>query len=260
MNFEFVPLLQLQRDLLSIPRGWARFQEYLRVILKEDRSDIRLPPLAIMNPMGKEHVSALLDTLLAIGAEDAAANALGEASTQLAGVPGTFKVGLVVADDVMGGWTNRYTAEFSHRFEGQGQRKRGWLAGVLWASDPPSLQGVRQEVLAAVYRASYIQQYGEARTLREMLAQEGYVMSRAGCLKPALDAGDLCYTREIIAPHLDAQDRPTIIACLFGDTAAAALGYTPQGLSERAGLALALREAQSAHPLAVPGAGSSKPR
>jgi hypothetical protein len=49
-----VPLLQLQRELHRIPRGMDRFRQYLRVMLNDDRSDVRLPPLGIMNPMGKE--------------------------------------------------------------------------------------------------------------------------------------------------------------------------------------------------------------
>ena len=50
--------------------------------------------------------------------------------------------------------------------------------------------------------------------------------------------------RTVIAPHLEASDRATVMACLFGDTAATALGYPPHGLSERAGFALALHDAR----------------
>ena len=71
-------------------------------------------------------------------------------------------------------------------------------------------------------------------------------MARAGCTAPALAEDDLAYTRTVIAPHLNAQDRATVIACMFGDTAAKALGYPPHGLSERAGLALALHDARGA--------------
>ena len=38
-------------------------------------------------------------------------------------------------------------------------------------------------------------QHGAARTLREMLAQEGHVMALAGCSGPTLDAEDIAYTR-----------------------------------------------------------------
>ena len=69
-------------------------------------------------------------------------------------------------------------------------------------------------------------------------------MAMAGCSRPMLTADDIAYTREVLAPYLNAKDRPTLIACLFGDAAAHALGYSPQGLSDRAGLALALNHAQ----------------
>lgn len=45
------------------------------------------------------------------------------------------------------------------------------------------------------------------------------------------------------APNLDSKDYPTITTSLFGDVAAVSLGYTPPGLSERAGFALALSDA-----------------
>jgi len=84
-------------------------------------------------------------------------------------------------------------------------------------------------------------------TLGEMLAQEGHAMARAGCSGPSLEADDLAYTRSVIGPHLGAKDRATVIACLFGDPAAHALGYPPHGLSDRAGLALALHQARGSH-------------
>jgi hypothetical protein len=133
-------------------------------------------------------------------------------------------------------------SEFSTRFNLEPSLKRGWLTGILWTSEPPSVQQVREATLTTVYRAVYIQRHRAARTLQAMLQQEGYAMSMAGCQQPMLDSDDLAYTREVIAPYLSAQDYPTIIACLFGDRAARELGYRSQGLSDYAGLALALHE------------------
>ncbi|MBE9042056.1 hypothetical protein IQ235_14845 [Oscillatoriales cyanobacterium LEGE 11467] len=244
MKLEFVPLLHIQRNLYNIPKGSERFSHYLETMLNADASDIELLPLAIMNPMGKERVSEILDTLLAMDADTIAARAISEVSDRFDDVPGTFKVGLVLADDFMGGWTNRYTTEFSARFEIQPSLKWSWLSGVLWTSEVPSVQTVRQETLAAVYRAVYIQRHGFARTLQEMLDREGYTMAMADCREPYLDAEDIAYTREIISPHLLSRDYPTAMVCLFGDGAARSLGYKPMGLSDRAGLALALHEAR----------------
>lgn len=196
MNIEFVPLLRVQRDLYSIPRGQERFSAYLRTMVNCDGTDVRLPPLVAMNPMGKDHVPALLDALLAMDAETAAAQASAAAGC-LGAVPGNFKLGLVVADDLMGSWTNRYASEFRHRFEETSAHKRGWISACLWSSEAPTLQVVREEVMRTIFRVAYVVEHGPALNLAEMLAQEGYVMSMAGCSEPRLDAADLDYTREI---------------------------------------------------------------
>jgi hypothetical protein len=255
MKLEFVPLLQVQRDLYRIPRGWERFRAYLRTMIDPSGRDIQLP-LVAMNPMGKDHVPALLDALLALDADGVAARAVAEVAPRLEQAPGVYRVALVIADDLMGGWTNRYACEFGRRFESQPLYKRGWLTGLLWTSEPPSARTVREEVLTTVYRAAYIGQHGPARTLRERLAQEGRVMALAGCDGPTLDAEDREYTRAVLAPYLEERDMRTAVECLFGDAAARTLGFTPQGLSERAGLALALHDARAdaAPPVAAPAA------
>ena len=96
----------------------------------------------------------------------------------------------------------------------------------------------------AAYRVGYVHRHGPARTLRDMLAQEGHVMAQAGCSGPILDEEDINYTREVLIPYLDAADKRTCIECLFGDAAGKTLGFTPRGLSPWAGLALALHDAR----------------
>ena len=122
--------------------------------------------------------------------------------------------------------------------------KRGWITGILWTSEEPSAEAAGREVATAVHRVAHIRRHGPARTLREMLAQEGAAMAAAGCCEPALDPDDLAYTREMMEPHLGSGDRPTAVACLYGDPAAHELGYRPLGFSPRPGLALALETAR----------------
>ena len=159
-------------------------------------------------------------------------------------VPGRFRVALVVADDAHGGWTNRYQSEFDQRFGGAAMYKRGWITGILWTSEEPSAEAARHEVATAIHRFTHDRRYGPPTTLKAMLAQEGAAMAAAGCREPALDADDLAYTRETMAPYLGSADRPTAIACLYGDAAARELGYRLLGFSPRAGLALALDTAR----------------
>jgi hypothetical protein len=241
MKLEFVPLLKVQRELYGMPRGMERFRAYLAQMIDPETRDLKLP-LSGMNPMGKDHIPLLLDQYLALDADRLAARAVAEAESHLVNVQGEFKVALVLSDDAMGGWTNRYTSEFGRRFGTRAYHRRGWLEAGLWTSEPAASETVREQVLATVYRAAHIEQHGFAHTLRDMLRQEGFAMARACCADPVLDSDDLAYTREVIAPHLNAKDYPTIMACLFGDEAARSLGYAPMGLSERAGLALALED------------------
>jgi hypothetical protein len=253
MELDYVPLLQIQRDLHGIPRSMERFRTYLRTMLNQDGTDVELAPLAAMNPMGKDHVKDLLDALLGLNADEVGARAAAEASAALADFPGHFRAALVVSDDLMGGWTNRYACEFDLRFgpdhlrsrTGPRHMARFWVTGVLWSSEAPTPRAAREAVLTAAYRVAYRQLHGPAATLREMTAQEGQVMTMAGCIQPEIEADDLAYTREVLLPRLDADDKRTAIECLFGDAAGRSLGVTPRGLSPWAGLALALYDARS---------------
>jgi hypothetical protein len=242
-----LPLLQVQLDLYALPRGMERFRAYIKAMTDEATGDLALP-LVAMNPMGKDHVPELIRNYLALDAEDVAIKAIAGAAPRVAGPGPNYKAGLVVSDDLKGGWTNRYASEFSHRIEGAALTKRGFLTGLLWTSEAASEEAVREAVLTSIYRADFLRSHRPPTTLGEMLTQEGYAMARAGCSRPSLDADDLEYTRTVVEPHWHAKDRATVIACLFGDTAARALGYPPQGLSDRAGFALALRQAREHQP------------
>ena len=242
MTLEFARLLRIQRDLYALPRGRERFDAYLRTMVDAGTGDLALP-LVAMNPMGKEHVPALIDSYLSLDADAEAERAIAGLGRVYPDIAATFRVGLVMADDLKGGWTNRFASEFSARFETAALHKRRWLVGVLWTSEAAGLEAGTSAVRMAVHRAAHIERHGPPQTLGDMLAQEGYAAAAADCQAPVLDPDDLAYTREVLRPLLAAADRATQIAALFGDAAATALGYQPLGVSARAGLALALHDA-----------------
>src|SRR5262249_5804983 len=127
MNLTHVPLLQIQRQLQGMPRSSARFRQYLRTVLTDDRTDVKLVPLLAANPMAKDHVTKLHDVLLAMDADSIAARTSAEASKRLGDAPGDFLVGVVVVDDLMGGGTNRYDYEFTFRFGPRSRADRSRL-------------------------------------------------------------------------------------------------------------------------------------
>jgi hypothetical protein len=248
MHLTYVSLLQKERELYHLPRGYDRFKAYLHLTLDVEKARVKLPLLG-MNPMAREHVGAFIDKLLAFDADRVGEQAMHEAARHVRDVPGSFRVALVVYDDVKGGWTNRYSDEYALRRcapAPPGQSYLDWLGCVLWVSEPPTPAMVREEVLTTIYRAGYVLRHGSPQTLRALMTQEGEVMALAGCVQPALDNEDLEYTRWVIEPLLDATDMRTAVECLFGDAAGKTLGFTPHGLSPRAGLAVALHDAQHA--------------
>lgn len=243
MELELLSLLHVQRELYRMPRGMDRFNAYLKQMVGSSEDDIDLPPLVMMNPMGKEHCLEAVNHLIAIGAEEAAAQALIEARAKLVDVAGAFKVSLIVADDRMGGWTNRVFAGFAARFPtADALTKRPFVTVPCWTSETWTAGDARRQTLAQVRRAAFVMEHGTPLTLRARMAQEGTALAFAGLNTICLPGDELAYSREVVAPHLDATDQPTVFACLFGDEAASEAGYPQLGLPANAGIEVAVAE------------------
>jgi len=247
MQLTYVPLLAEQRDLYRRPRDMKRFKAYLYLTIDFESLSARRPTLA-MNLMARDHVAHFLDALIALGAEQVGEAAMREADLALKASPGAYQVALVVCDDIGGGWTNRFACEYAERLAGPPPTRPtsyDWIVGTLWVSETPTPNLVREQVLTALYRQAYVREHGQAETLGDLLRQEGRVMARSGCTKPMLDPDDLEYTRAVLEPLLVESDMRTAIQALFGDEAGATLGFPPLGLTNHAGLALALHDARA---------------
>ncbi len=239
MKLEYVRLLGVQRELFRVPRGRERFLKYLDAMLDPETGELRLP-LSAMNPMAGDHVPRFLDLLEAMRVEEAAERAVSETAAVLTAEPGEYRVGLVTVDDFGGRWTNRATTELAHFSEESAIHERGWITGMLWTSETYGLTEIQEEIRVSIHRTAYAAQRRPARTLREILLQEGHALRMAGARNPALEPSALVRTRETLLPLLDRDDQPTLVAALFGDAAARELGFPLLGLPNRAGLALAL--------------------
>jgi hypothetical protein len=228
------------RDVYEVPRSMERFKAYLHAALG-DTEDVVLP-IFQANPMAKEHVIARLDELLAMGAEDIGEVAARDAASRLLASPGVLRTGLVIADDVAGGWTNRYTTEAMERFNNSAVLRRGFATGLLWASEEPASERIREEMLSTAYRAAYQMARGVPTTLHEMLTQEGLAAAFAGA-GTALRRDELDRARSVIDRYLDAKlstAYPTAFACMYGDVGADSVGYPALGLPPRAGFDVGL--------------------
>src|SRR3981081_2764210 len=120
LQISYLPVLHTLRDLYLQPRDMRRFKAYLAALT--GGSDDVVLPIGLANPMAKEHALAKIDELLAIGADEVGARASAPPPTRLArGKTYAYsKASVGLADDVAGGWTNRFPSEASVRFPGRG--------------------------------------------------------------------------------------------------------------------------------------------
>jgi hypothetical protein len=231
-----VPFLERLRELYVQPRGFERFQSYL-ALLASETGEMELP-ISAVNPMGKAHVLACVEHLIALDAEGIALEAAREGALRLGG-DDELRLVTIVADDAMGGWTNRAFAEFAHRYERKHEVQRGWVTVLLWSSEEPTRDLVRVRALESLYRTVDERRHGPVRTLREILYREGRALAFAGVESPYDDEA----YRATVEPYLESHRAPVVMACYYGDEVAASLGYPPLGvtLQKREPLAQPLR-------------------
>jgi hypothetical protein len=237
-----IPLLKIQRELCEIPRGRDRFDVYLSKMIGP-RRDLALP-LSAFNPMAKDHVVARLDELLEQVAERICQQSIDEANSRLGDALHARPVGLVLADDFGGGWTNRYQMEAGARFGKVTRIEHDWLVVLLWSSERPTADELCREILAHIYRGQYRLTHGQPQTLANMLKQEGAAMRFAEFPLSTFTADEWQAARQVIDQHRATADYPTAFACLYGDDAAMSVGYSAVGMPNRGGFAIALEEAR----------------
>jgi hypothetical protein len=241
MKISYMPVLGILRELYVQPRDVRRFRKYVATLT--GGSDDVVLPIGVANPMAKEHAVAKLDELLALRAEAIGADAAGEAEARLGEVDTPeIKASIVLADDVGGGWTNRYTTEAMVRFPSRGALKRPFATALAWTSESPSAEQLRREVFAAIYRVVYQQRFGLPSSLKSRLEQEGLAGVFAGA-RPSLEPGELARGRVVVRELGDDPAYSVVFAALYGDEAAGELGYEKLGLPPWAGFAVALADA-----------------
>lgn len=215
--------LEKVRELYQLPRTFERFQSYLNLVRVDTGTEAL--PLSKLNPMAKEHALAYVEQLLAMHAEDLVIAAARDAASRLDGDE-DLKVLLVLMDDAKGGWTNRYFAEFAHRYENKYEVAHGWATVVVWTAETPTDELLRARAFESVYRTIDERRNGPVRTLREILDREIHTQRFAGVASPYEDAA----YRAKVEPYLDSHAAPVVMTALYGDTAGATLGYPPLGI------------------------------
>lgn len=248
MKVSLTPMLQSLRDIYKVEGIMPRFQAYRSLMLGDTRGEAF--PLGVFSPMGIRQAD-YLDALIALEAESIAENAAIQAAARLSFLSDDYRLILVVVDEKRNSWTERHITDAEWRLQNkydempQDAKPVGfdrWVSVQLWTDEEPSASYIQKETQASIYRAAHRRHVGVAKTLREMMYQEGRAMAFAGFV-PELDSDDIAYSRQVIKPHQMSTDYHICFTALYGDEIARAVGYQPLGLSTRAGFDVALADA-----------------
>ncbi len=231
MRFDPLPTIDLMADLYEKPRTIERFQEYLKALQGDTKSDLAMPIVGY-NPMAREHALHKLIELKQIDAEGLIAQTLAELNDKLQADPRphTFKVALNLSDDLKGGWTNRYTTDYNNKFGMQALVSRGFCAPVFWASEHYTPELIKRRTLEYAYRTMRWLTFPQPVTLREHIEQERSVAEKAGSTmqpQPDFDLLDkFCHK------HWNSDDYHLIFNFFYGDEASQSLAFPTFGINK----------------------------
>ena len=229
MKFRLIPILDLIIDFYRKRKNFARFQNYLSLLLNEEKTDVGLP-IMLYNPMGKEHILRKLEELKATDAEALAERSIGAVNSKLSGDKSfdkdlTFQVALNLADDAQGGWTNRYSTDYQGKFKSEALIKRRFCTPIFWTSQTYGAAAISRETEGYLWRTVYQLKSTRFKTLQDHLLQEAYVSCQ---LDRHTDPTDLEDEKigQIYQHNRKTTDYPFIFAFLYGDAAAREFGYS----------------------------------
>ena len=230
-----VPTLWRMRKIYSLGRkggrGSPRFSAYLAEVEQHWE-------LAAYNPMAGDAATAAVDALLGLDAESLAHSAA-QAIMERCGWKEPITLAVVVATPGM--WTDRLATEVRNRTVADRRPAHGEI--VLWATDVQDAGTIATESVAETVRTMWTSVHGPALSLHAVIAREGlaYAFGHATTAQAPADA----HVSEAIEVLGDTTAVGDIAAVLFGDETAVALGYTPLGVTERAGYRFAIARAAS---------------
>ncbi|MGD1843996.1 MAG: hypothetical protein ACFB10_01220 [Salibacteraceae bacterium] len=235
MRFKVVPVLAMMAELYGQPRSMERFQSYIAQLTQGSRGDLKLP-ISGFNPMAKEHARSKLQELLQLEAEDHAEKELSKIPLPTSIAASTsISVVLNLADDLQGGWTNRYTTDYDSKFKLNALIERSFCTPYFWTSEAFTTEIIRERVLEAAFRTVYNLYHPRPKTLADMLAQEVFVFRKIAWQIPSPPPKDVTPVKAVLDKHADTEDYSLCFNFFYGARICETLHYPPFGLPDYGG-------------------------
>ena len=225
-----------------MPIGQERFQAYL-TLLKGNSKDDMVLPIGGFNPMAKPQVLEKLLELKSLNAEQIIENTIEKLNQQLIDLADeeTFNVCINLADDMLGGWTNRFTTDYDSKFKTKALFARKFCTPFFWTSEMYTEELIIQRTRDYVFRTIYFHKNGQVKTLQEHINQEIFVAQN--CPKSFIENCDYQDTKKHFEKHKDTEEYTLIFNFLYGDIVSQTLAFPMYGMAENAGFNFAQFEA-----------------
>ena len=228
MIFEILPTVEIMLNLYKMPRSSLRFDSYLRALQGGTKGDL-IMPIMNFNPMGREHVAQKLSELNDLCTSDLLEEIFTSLEKMIIGFDDlTIKVGINLSDDLMGGWTNRFTSDYDSKFRINALVQRQFCAPIFWTSEEISSALVKKRVTEYVLRYIYWLDNSKPSTLEQHLDQEIYVAGRM-VNEEKIDDSSFGELEEFYLRHVDEDNYQLIFNFFYGDAASESLGFGSYG-------------------------------
>lgn len=234
MTFTLLPILQKIQVLYQLPRTRERFEAYLFMLQGTQKTDMILP-IGGYNPMGGEYILSKLKELQNLDAEQIIQAELEKINTNInTKNDRIIQVVLNLADDIGGAWTNRYTTDFSSKFEIQAFVKRNFCAPYFWTSETYTKELIAQCTREYAYRTLHVIHKGKSTTLKDHVEQEIYVQFHSNDT-PQISEDNFAEIEKFYTQNADSEDYNLIFNFFYGDEVAELLAYKKHGIKKATG-------------------------
>jgi hypothetical protein len=210
-------------DLYSLPLGQSRFETYLSLLKGGTKGDLILP-IGGYNPMAKGHVLDKLNEAKKLDVESIMMYVCESIDSNR-----DYKVAFTLADDVGGGWTNKYTTDFSSKFDLHALYTRRFCTPYFWSSEILTKELIIHRTKQQCYRSIHQEEKGRLKTLEDHVVQELFVADKC-------ESNSVPYLLEFINSKTylvskESEEYNLIFNFFYGDEASTALGYKTYGFN-----------------------------
>ncbi|MEL7222550.1 MAG: hypothetical protein AAGJ93_14605, partial [Bacteroidota bacterium] len=193
--------------------------------------------IASYNPMAKPHLLEKITHLKELQAEKLVSETLQQLNSalKLSSSERIIKVAINIADDLEGGWTNRYSTDFDNKFKINGLISRNFCTPILWSSENYTKELIIERTRTYAYRSLFWLNRGSRLiSLEDHLAQEVFVAQKRNA-SLSFAPQDILGLKLFYEQHSKTELYSIIFNFFYGDEAAQALGYPTYGIGNLKG-------------------------